>query len=328
VTFSIVARDEQTGDLGVAVASKFLAVGSIVPWAQAGIGAVATQATANPALGPDGLRRLGEGLSARETVEWLTGRDAGRAERQIGIVDANGEAASFTGRACFAWAGGTSAPNFAAQGNILAGPEVIGSLVAAFAASRDPLPERLLAALRAGQAAGGDRRGQESAALLVVRASGGYGGTSDRWVDLRVDDHEGPIEELGRLLALHRLYLTRPEVADLVPVDEPLALELRTLLERTGSAPNRDNGAVYARMWPDEAPPLDASASVGEARPFPDAWDARWQRALVDWMGVENVEERIAAPGWLDPGVLQFLRRRAGSARPDARMGGTDPPRS
>jgi len=206
-TFSIAAFDPRTGDLGVAVQSKFLAVGTVVPWARAGVGAVATQAWANPAFGPEGLALLADGSSAEETVRALVDADEGRERRQVGVVDAGGQAASYTGKGCFPWAGGVEGDGFCCQGNILAGEAVVKDMAAAFTRAREAgegeLADWLVAALRAGQAAGGDRRGRQSAALLVVREGAGYGGT-DRYVDLRVDDHATPIEELARLLELHK----------------------------------------------------------------------------------------------------------------------------
>lgn len=201
-TFSIVARDPETGDLGVAVESKFFAVGSVVPWAQAEAGAIATQAFANTTFGPRGLALLERGLDPAAVLDSLLAADAGRDRRQVGIVDARGRSQSYTGSGCQAWAGHRSGPSYAVQGNILAGEPVVEAMERAFLAARGGLAGRLLAALEAGQAAGGDSRGQQSAALLVVRAGAGYGGFSDRYCDLRVDDHSRPIEELRRLYAL------------------------------------------------------------------------------------------------------------------------------
>jgi uncharacterized Ntn-hydrolase superfamily protein len=203
-TFSIVACDLEAGEWGVAVQSKFFAVGSVVPWAKAGVGAVATQAYANVAFGPDGLAALGSGKDAAATLVELIRSDPGSAQRQIGLVDAKGRAASFTGGRCQPWAGGRIGPGYAVQGNILAGPKVVEEMERAYLETKGELSVRLLAALRAGQAAGGDKRGRQSAALLVVRENGGYAGGNDRYLDLRVDDHERPIEELGRLLDLFR----------------------------------------------------------------------------------------------------------------------------
>jgi uncharacterized Ntn-hydrolase superfamily protein len=203
-TFSIVAHDPKTGDLGVAVQSRFLGVGSVVPWARAGVGAVATQAWANMLYGPDGLAMLEGGKDAAATVAALTATDPGRDRRQLGIVDARGRAAAYTGTGCLAWAGHRTGENFTAQGNILAGEKVVDAMAQAFVAAQGELADRLMEALAAGQRAGGDKRGQQSAALLVVRKNGGYGGNNDRYIDLRVEDAKEPIEELKRLLALYK----------------------------------------------------------------------------------------------------------------------------
>jgi uncharacterized Ntn-hydrolase superfamily protein len=315
VTYSIVALDRATGDLAVAVQSKFLAVGAVVPWARAGVGAIATQAFANPAYGPDGLALL-EGGSARTTLDRLVTADPLRDQRQAGIVDARGEAATHTGPECFAWAGGRTGPGFAAQGNILAGPGVVDGLADTFAAGGRPFPELLVACLAAADAAGGDRRGRESAALLVVREAGGYGGGNDRWIDLRVDDHVDPIGELARLLDLQRLYLDRPVVDDLIAIDESSAAEVRSLLSRLSAEPGGRFGGVYQPMSvvnggdPPAADPA-CRPMTGSPRALPSNWDPDWQRALEEWMAVENLEERFAAPGWIDRRVLDILREKA-----------------
>ena len=313
MTFSIVARDPTTGDLAVAVQSKFLAVGAVVPWARAGVGAVATQAFANVDYGPDGLALLADGLTAEETLARLIANDDLRDERQVGIVDARGGSASHTGGQCFAWAGGRSGPGYAAQGNILGGAAVVDGLVDTLLAGGRPFPELLVDCLAAADAAGGDRRGRESAALLVVRAGGGYGGWNDRWIDLRVDHHDDPIGELARLVELQRLYFDRPALADLVAVDEATAGELRSNLETLGAAPGGRFGSVYAPMSGVATGETERRPSVGEPRPLPSNWDGHWQRALDDWMAVENLEERAAAPGWIDQRVLAVLRAK-GSA--------------
>jgi uncharacterized Ntn-hydrolase superfamily protein len=319
MTFSIVALDPATGDLGVAVQSKFLAVGAVVPWAQAGVGAVATQSFANVTYGPGGLARMASGMSAQQALERLVNADPLRAQRQVGIVDAHGGAATHTGAACFAWAGGQTGPGFAAQGNILAGASVVDGLVDTFLAGGRPFPELLVACLQAADDAGGDRRGRESASLLIVRAGGGYGGANDRWIDLRVDHHDDPIGELGRHLELHHLYLDRPAVAELVPIDVTLAAECRSLLTKLGAQPGGRFGAVYQPMDPDaaaaarEADPGERPMT-GTAGPLPSNWDETWQQALWDWMGVENLEERSAAPGWIDPRVLAVLRTKGMAA--------------
>ncbi len=310
MTYSIVARDNASGDLGVAVQSKFLAVGAVVPWAQAGIGAVATQAFANVTFGLDGLAALAAGAAAPEALERLIAGDEFRAERQVGIVDASGRGASHTGQRCFRWAGGRVGQDYAAQGNILASAAVVDGLADRFVAGGLPFPELLVACLAQADLAGGDRRGRQSAALLVVRAGGGYGGGNDRWIDLRIDDHDDPIGELSRILALQRLYFDRPAVEDLVPIDARLAVELRTLLVSLGAAPSGPLGATYQPMSGDGTAD-EPRPTIGTARDLPDGWDLDWQGALVNWMAVENLEERTAAAGWIDPRVVDFIRRRA-----------------
>jgi uncharacterized Ntn-hydrolase superfamily protein len=315
VTYSIVARDAATGDLGIAVQSKFLAVGAVVPWVRAGVGAVATQSYANVAYGPDGLALLDGGASAQETLDRLVAGDALQDQRQAGIVDAHGRGATHTGRHCFAWAGGRTGPGYAAQGNILAGSGVVDGLADTFAAGGRPFPELLIACLAAADAQGGDRRGRESAALYVAREGAGYGGGNDRWIDLRVDDHTDPIGELGRLLGLQRLYLDRPTVDELLRVDEPLAGELRALLAKIGAGPGSSFSAVYQpmRALSDEAAAAEREARpmTGSPAPLPSNWDGSWQQAIEDWMAVENLEERTAAAGWIDRRVLEFLRGKA-----------------
>jgi uncharacterized Ntn-hydrolase superfamily protein len=233
-TYSIVACDLDTGQWGVAVQSKFLAVGSVVPWAEPGAGAVATQSYANPRYGPDGLALLREGRSAQEVVDELTRADEGREQRQVGVVDARGGAATFTGPGCHDWAGGRTGDGYAAQGNILVSAETVDALAETFESSRGPLAERLLASLAAAQAAGGDRRGQQSASLLVVERDGGYAGLSDVLVDLRVDDHERPIDELARLFELHGLLFGRTPREEWLTVDDELRAELDERLRAAG----------------------------------------------------------------------------------------------
>ncbi len=242
MTFSIVGHAieavDPAGDgamsLGVAVASKFLAVGAAVPAAAADVGAIATQAFANLAYRPDGLQLLRDGRSAQETLDALTAADEGRDQRQAGVVDGSGRAATFTGPGCHDWAGGRTGDGYAVQGNILTGPDVVEAMERAWLASEGRLADRLLAALAAGDDAGGDKRGRQSAALLVVRPGGGYGGTSDIEVDLRVDDHPAPVPELRRLLDLHRLYFDQPDPATLLPLDGELAEEVRAHLRSLG----------------------------------------------------------------------------------------------
>ena len=213
-TFSIVARDPDTGELGVAVQSRVLGVGAIVPFAKAGVGAIATQASANTAYGPDGLKMLASGKSAAETLTALTTADARRDIRQAGIIAVQGEPATFTGSGCMEFAGGKAGAHYAVQGNILAGQPVVDGMASAFENTKGTLAERMLAALDAGQAAGGDKRGMQSAALLVVRDGWGYGGQNDRYIDIRVDDHAEPIKELRRLLGLHARLFGRPAAVE------------------------------------------------------------------------------------------------------------------
>jgi uncharacterized Ntn-hydrolase superfamily protein len=274
-TYSLVACDLERREWGVGVESKFLAVGSVVPWAEAEVGAVATQALANVRYGPDGLALLRQGASAEEVVARLTEADEGRDHRQVGVVDAAGRAATFTGRSCFEWGGGTSGDGYAAQGNLLVSEETVAALARTFEETAGrPLAERLLAALAAAQAAGGDRRGQQSASLQVVRKDGGYGGTSDVVVDLRVDDHPAPIGELERLYRLHDLLFGETPREEWLDVDEQLAAELRERLDRLGY----------------EGKSLE--------------------EAFVQWAGTENLEERVEGVDRLDPVVLAALRRR------------------
>jgi uncharacterized Ntn-hydrolase superfamily protein len=276
MTYSLVGCDLEQGQWGIAVQSKFLAVGSIVPWAEPSVGAVATQARANPRFGPDGLAALREGLSAQEVVDRLVAADEGRAERQLGVVDANGSSATYTGPDCNAWAGGRTGPCYAAQGNILVSAETVDALAHTFETTAGrPLAERLLEALAAAQDAGGDRRGQQAAALLVVEKNAGYAGLSDVLVDLRVDDHERPIEELRRLYGLHQQLFGSTRRDDWVDVDDALAGELRERLARLG----------YAGGLAD---------------------------ALPRWAGVENLEERIGGVERIDPVVLDALRAQSG----------------
>ena len=279
-TFSIVAYDRMTGDLGVAVQSKFLAAGAVVPWARAGVGAVATQAAAKVGYGPDGLALMAQGASAEETVEALTSGDPGREHRQVGIVDARGRAAGFTGEGCFDWAGGEAGDGYTAQGNILAGPGVVEAMAEMFEGTGGALSERLVAALDAGQDAGGDPRGKQSAALLVVREGGGYGGDNDRLVDLRVDDHPDPIEELARIRGLHELYFGETKPEDVLPVEGATADEVAVILERLGYLQTRD---------PKEEALLDA---------------------LTSFLHIENFEEREQERGYLDREVLLYMRGR------------------
>ncbi|HLI89919.1 MAG TPA: DUF1028 domain-containing protein [Ktedonobacteraceae bacterium] len=281
MTFSIVARDPQSGELGIAVQSKFLAVGAVVPWARAGVGAIATQAWANTSYGPRGLELLAGGLSAAETLEKLLAGDAGREDRQIGIVGVDGAPVTYTGSQCFPWAGGYTGEHFACQGNILVGEDTVQAMGRTFEETTGLLCDRLVAALAAGQAAGGDSRGQQSAALLIVREGGGYGGFNDRFIDLRVDDHPDPINELKRLLQLHKLYLFRTAPQDILTIDENLARELQQLLTATGDYQGPINGM----------------------------YDDVTRDAFRRFSGRENLEERWFEDGRIDRVVLEFMRK-------------------
>ena len=215
-TFSIVAQDPETGDFGVAVQSKYFAVGAVVPHATAEIGAIATQARGNLLYGPQGLQLLAKGKAAEQVIEALIATDPLRSERQVGVVDQRGRAASFTGEDCLPWAGGRTGENYAVQGNLLAGPQVVDAMAAAFEAASGDLARRLVYALAAGQAAGGDARGRQSAAVLVARAKGGYLGLTDRYIDLHVEDHATPIRELRRLLEIRHAQLAVAEAERLL----------------------------------------------------------------------------------------------------------------
>ena len=277
-TFSIAAFDPDTDSLGVAVQSKFLAVGAVVPWARAGVGAVATQAMANFNYGPRGLDLMAEGRTAEETVEALTLADEGREHRQVGVVDARGRAATYTGSECFDWAGGITGEHYAAQGNILVGAETVEAMAKTYEEAGGDLAARLLAALDAGQGAGGDSRGKQSAALLVVREGGGYGGDNDRVIDLRVDDHPEPIKELVRIRDLHTLYFGETAPDDVVAIDGDVREQIAASLHNLGYLREED---------PDE-----------EAL----------HRALTVFIGTENFEEREQARGRVDRAVLEFMR--------------------
>ncbi len=273
-TYSIVGCDLAAGQWGVATQSKFLAVGSIVPWAEPGVGAIATQSYANPRYGPDGLALLREDVPAEEVVRRLTDADDGRDQRQVGVVDGSGRGATFTGARCMDWAGGIAGECFAAQGNILVGAETVDALVASFTATAGrPLAERLLDCLAAAQSAGGDRRGQQSAALLVVERDAGYAGLCDTVVDLRVDDHATPIAEIARLYELHSLLFGKSPSTSWVTVDDELRAELSDRLARLG-------------------------------------YDGELTTALADWAATENLEERVDGSDRIDPVVLEELRGR------------------
>ncbi|PUB16715.1 DUF1028 domain-containing protein [Paenisporosarcina sp. OV554] len=234
MTFSIVGFDPETKELGVAVASKFLSVGAVVPFAKAGVGAIATQSWANLNYGTHGLEMLENGFTPQEVLEELVRKDTNSVSRQVGIVDAQGRSVTFTGDDCFDWAGGSAGNNFAAQGNILVDQHTLESMQSTFLQTTGSLAERLLASLLAGDTAGGDSRGKQSAALLIVKENGSYGGYNDRYIDLRVDDHENPVQELSRLLKLHKLYFEPTLPEDIVTIEGALAEELQELLYENG----------------------------------------------------------------------------------------------
>ena len=272
MTFSLVACDLEAREWGVAVASKFLAVGSVVPWGEGDVGAVATQSYANVIYGPDGLAALRSGASADEAMQRLLERDADREQRQVGIVDSHGRGATFTGSECFDWAGGRTGDCFAAQGNILTGGDVVDALADTFGETDGSLAERLLAALTAADRAGGDSRGRQSASLIVRKRDAGYGGNNDILVDLRVDDHSDPVIELARLYEIHDLLFGRTPEDQLIPLEQVQA-ELGSRLGSLG-------------------------------------FDGELEPALAAWAGGENLEERLA-PGTIDPVVLRILRERS-----------------
>jgi uncharacterized Ntn-hydrolase superfamily protein len=273
-TYSIAACDLDASQWGVATQSKFLGVGSVVPWAAPQVGAIATQSYANPRYGPDGLDLLRQGLSAEEVIERLTAADEDREQRQLGIVDGQGGSATFTGSECMDWAGGRTGPCYAAQGNILVSAETVDAIVETFERTAGaPLAERLLDCLDAAQAAGGDRRGQQSAAILVVERDGGYAGLSDSIVDLRVDEHERPLEELRRIYGMHQAIFGKTPPEDWLDVDDALAEELRERLARLG-------------------------------------FEGELDTSFGTWAGKENLEERVEGVERVDPVVLEELRRQ------------------
>jgi uncharacterized Ntn-hydrolase superfamily protein len=272
-TYSIVAVDLEAKQWGVAVQSKFLSVGSVVPWAEPEIGAIATQAYANPRYGPNGLQLLREGLSAEEVVDKLTSEDEGRDHRQLGVVDGQGRSASYTGSECMDWAGGRTGNGYAAQGNILVNKETVDALAETFESTSGPLAERLIDCLAAAQEAGGDSRGQQSSALLVVERDGGYARMSDVVVELRVEDHELPIEELRRIYKLHDEIFGKTPRRLWLDVDEELAAELRERLAKLG-------------------------------------FEGELAEAFTQWTGKENLEERVDGIEQIDPVVLEALRSR------------------
>jgi uncharacterized Ntn-hydrolase superfamily protein len=277
MTFSIVACDLEEHAWGVAVASKFPAVGAVVPWAQAAVGAVATQSFANTSFGPRGLALMGTGLTAQETLARLLEDDSERELRQVGLVDAKGGSATFTGEGCFAWAGGVTGTGYAIQGNILAGGKVVPAMEKAFLKAKGNLPTRLHASLLAGDRAGGDKRGRQSAAIYVVKPKGGYGGFIDRWIDYRVDDHEDPVPRLGELLEMHDLYFGKSPETDRIEIKDGVLKQISDILKQAGYLKQRKT----------------------------------FQDAFHEFIGNENFEQRAdPEAAWIDRPVLEYLIKK------------------
>lgn len=287
-TFSIAAYDPNEKAWGIAVASKFLAAGAVVPWARAGAGAVATQSFANTSFGPRGLAMMEEGLTAEETMKTLLLADPESEQRQVGLIDADGQPATFTGGLCFDWAGGITGKHFAIQGNLLVGPAVVQAMADAYQVGTGNLAWRLYTALLAGDLAGGDRRGRQSAAILVVKQNGGYGGFNDRWIDYRVDDDPDPVRRLKGLLELHDLYFDESPEAEKIPLrDDPL-IQLKKVLISQGYYTGKLTG-IY---------------------------DHETRDALTAFIGNENFEDRFSGDsGLIDQPVLAYLLKRYGEQK-------------
>ena len=282
-TFSIVAFDSSASAWGIAVASKFPAAGAVVPWARAGAGAVATQSYANTSYGPLGLDMMTSGMSASDALEKLIADDEGRDLRQVGLVDLEGRATTYTGKDCFDWAGGLTGEGYCVQGNILVGEVVIQSMAAAFESAEGELPERLMIALLAGDRSGGDKRGRQSAGLLVVKPEGGYGGYNDRWIDYRVDDHVDPVPRLIGLLELHHLYFEKSPPEEELSIEGEILNTLQAMMIQQGYKLNATN----------------------------DAFNTITQKALRQFLGNENFEERADFDaGLIDAPVYEFLKRK------------------
>ena len=279
MTFSIVACDLEEQAWGVAVASKFPAVGAVVPWVQAGVGAVATQSFANTSFGPRGLALMATGLSAQETLDHLLEDDPDKELRQVGLVDAMGGSATFSGTGCFAWAGGVSGRDYAIQGNILASGDVVPAMENAFLETKGNLPARLHAALLAGDRAGGDKRGRQSAAIYVAKPKAGYGGYLDRWLDYRVDDHEDPVRRLGELLEMHELYFGKSMESDRLKITGDVQEQIASILTQEGYLKN----------------------------------GKEFRAAFNEFIGNENFEERADPQAtWIDAPVLNYLTKKFG----------------
>lgn len=284
-TFSIVAYDPSDSSWGVVVASKFPAVGAVVPWAKAGVGAVATQSFANTSFGPHGLNMMASGISAQDTLTRLLDEDSDREHRQVGLVDASGSSSTFTGKDCYNWAGGLIGPGYAIQGNILSGAGVVHAMEKAYLEMDGNLPARLHAALLAGEQAGGDRRGRQSAAMLVVKPNSGYGGYNDRWIDYRVDDAQDPVSRLGELLKLHWLYFGKSPESEHVQLTGDILISLKKIMAR-----------------------------LGYFQPTTDGYyDEKTKEAFRTFIGNENFEERSNPDqGWIDKPVLDYLLNKLG----------------
>ncbi len=281
-TYSIVAFDRETKAFGVAVQSKFISVGSVVPWAAWDAGAIATQAYANTSYGPVGLEMLRKGRSAREVASALTSGDRGREERQLGIVDRKGESATYTGKRCLDWAGGIAGDGYAAQGNILVSGKTVEAMASSFENSNSDLPERLIGALNAAQRAGGDRRGMQSSALLVVKKGGGYAGFNDRYVDIRVDDSREPIRELERIFRLYDLImLSRERPDELVRITPGVRADIQHHLSRLG---------YYSG-------PADGTTSM------------KFRRAMAEYISRNNFENKASGRGRISRKVLEYMAK-------------------
>lgn len=280
MTFSIVGFDPKEKEWGIAVQSKFLGVGAVVPFAKAGVGAVATQSYANTAYGPQALELFAQGKSAQEVIELITKDDPEKELRQVGIIDASGNAATFTGSGCYDWAGGIAGENFAAQGNILVDEKTVQAMASTFTNAEGTLAERLLAALDAGQEAGGDSRGQQSAALLVVKEKGGYGGFNDRYIDLRVDDHPQPIKELIRIYALQQLYFAPPKEERMALIEGDVKSELVAHLQRLNYLVEVDSEEAL-------------------------------NKALTTYIHTENFEARELETGKIDLDILDYMKKQS-----------------
>jgi uncharacterized Ntn-hydrolase superfamily protein len=286
-TFSIVARDPSNGDLGVAVQSKFPNVRVAVPYAKAGVGAVATQSFSNSDFGTKGLQLLELGATPEEVLSIIGRGDADLQDRQVGIVDAKGRSATFTGKKCFDWAGGKTGENYAIQGNILVSEATVAAMEKAFLSTRGPLADRLLAAIKAGAEAGGDRRGRQSAALLVVRKGASYDGKTDAYVDISVYDAKDPIAEIFRLYDLQKIHFERSDPADVIPIAGEDAKYLQRLLAKKGFLKGGRTDGV---------------------------WDEASTNALADYMGWENYDTRIRRDGKIDKRILALIKEKEGAA--------------